>query len=120
MASCYSLNSAAGSPEAWESRKCYHPMDQHRLGSAGWAAALQGKDLGFPVDSELNSSQECSLVAVKVDHVLGCAYQRRTRTVIVPPFCVSEAASWRTVSSSALQCNNPCGILKELQSTERS
>lgn len=31
-----------------------------------------GKDQGFLVDRELNASQQCSLVAVKASHRLGC------------------------------------------------
>lgn len=71
-----------------------------------------GKDPGFPMDSELNASQQCALVAVKANHTLGCTWERRTRMVKAPPFCASEAASWSTVSSWALQYNNPFGILR--------
>lgn len=80
----------------------------------------EGKDPGFPVDRELNASQQCSLVAVKAGHALGCTWERRTRTVNTPPFCAGEAASLRTASSRALQCNHPSGILNEMQSSERS
>lgn len=80
------LNSAAGSPKVSESRKCCHPRDQHRLGSTGRATALQMKDLGILVDSELSASLQCTLVAVMANHMLGCickSVDSRTRTVIV-------------------------------------
>lgn len=81
---------------------------------------LCGKDPGFPVDRELSASQQCALVAVKANHMLGCTWERRTRTVNTPPVCASGAASWRTVSSRALQYNNSSGILNEMQSSESS
>lgn len=91
---------------------------QVRVSWLGCSSA--GKDPGFPVDSEVNASQQCALVAVKANHTLGCTWERWTRTVNTPPFCASEAASWRTVSSQALQYKTPSGILKEMQSSEGS
>lgn len=47
-------------------------MHQHKLWSTDQEAGLQMKDLGILVDSELNVSQQCTLVAVKASHILSC------------------------------------------------
>lgn len=46
-----------------------------------------GKDLVFVMDSEVNVSHQCALVAVKAN-TLGCTWERRTRMVNTPPVLV--------------------------------
>lgn len=101
-------------------------MDQHKLGSAGWVAALPvGKDL-VPGGQRIECEPAMCPCGSKGQpharlHLEDCIQSWEGSTEMnAPPFCASEAVSWRTLSSQALQYNNPSGILSEMQSSERS
>lgn len=47
---------------------------QVRVSWLGCSSA--GQDLGFPVDSEANASQQCALVAIEANHTPGCTCEK--------------------------------------------
>ncbi|PKU42454.1 hypothetical protein llap_7254 [Limosa lapponica baueri] len=60
---------------------------QYRLGVDLLETTTEEKDLGVPVDSKLSMSQQCALVAKRVNAILGCigkSVASRSREVILP------------------------------------
>ena len=62
-------------------------MRQYRLGDDMLQMSFAERDLGVLVDSRLDMSQQCSLVAKKTNGILGCikkSVASRSREVILP------------------------------------
>jgi len=62
-------------------------VHQYMLGATQLENSFEGKDLGVLVDIKVNMSQQCALVAKKVNGILGCIRQStasRSREVILP------------------------------------
>jgi len=64
-----------------------NPRHQHMLGATTLESSLAGKDLGVLVNTRLNMSQQCALVAKKDNGDLGCIREStvsRWREVLLP------------------------------------
>ncbi|KAK4810839.1 hypothetical protein QYF61_008811 [Mycteria americana] len=64
-----------------------NPMHQYMLGADCLERSFSEKDLGVLVDTKLNMSQQCALVAKAANGILGCIRQSiasRSREVILP------------------------------------
>uniref|UniRef100_A0A8C8S192 Reverse transcriptase domain-containing protein n=1 Tax=Pelusios castaneus TaxID=367368 RepID=A0A8C8S192_9SAUR len=64
-----------------------NPMHCYRLGTDRLSSSTVEKDLGVMVDRKMNMSQQCALVAKKVNGILGCisrSIASRSRDVIIP------------------------------------
>ena len=52
---------------------CGNPHYQYKMGDVRREHCPSEKDLGVLVDRKLGMSQQCSLVAQKAKHILGCS-----------------------------------------------
>jgi len=79
----------------------HNPMHQYRLEVTGFAE----KDLGVPVDSKLDISQQCAIMTKVTDSIPGCirtSITRRMKEVILLLYSATMRHIWSAVSSSGL------------------
>ncbi|KAF4798790.1 hypothetical protein TURU_060690 [Turdus rufiventris] len=96
-----------------------NPLQHYRLGTV-WLDSAQGeRDLGVVVDSQLNMSQQCALVAKKVNSILACirnSEASRTRQVILPLYMALMRLHLEyCVQFCALQFRKDAEMLERIQ-----
>jgi len=99
---------AEGNILKFNNRKCQvlllgrnNPVQQYMLGTNRMKSSFAEKDLGVVVHNKLTMSQHCTLLAKKVNSILGCmrkSVARRLRGVIL----LYSAPIWCTVSGAGL------------------